>query len=128
MWCRWELDGDFIAWPDSAARDDDAHNPRLANQLSLRSATKHCCSKARLKLVELFTRIAQPGDFDYCGVTNVKLGSGRQSQKVNIARSDVLADLPWVNAKPLSAEFFEELLMNEMHLPEVGLRWVLGDA
>lgn len=125
MWRRRQRDGDVIAWCDRATCGDDAHDACLANQLSFRSAPEYCCSKTRLESVQLFARIAQAGEPDHGGLTDVKLGAGRQSQEVDTARRDVLADPAWMNLKPLRAQLFKELLVNEMDLPEIGLCWIL---
>jgi hypothetical protein len=125
MRCFWGSDDDSIARRDRATCDDDAHNTCLTNQLSLRRAPEYCRSKACLKLVELLTGIAQAGDSDYGGLTNLEFGAGRQSEEIDTACSDVLADIAWMNHKSLSAELFKELFVNEVYLSEVGLRWIL---
>ena len=45
-----------------------------------------------------------------------------------MARGDVLANLAGGHLEPLGKQFVKQLSVDEMDLPEIGLRGVLGDS
>ena len=81
-----------------------------------------------LNAVELCTWVAQTGDLDCCGVTESESGPGRQAEEIDATRRDVLAHLTRDDVETASLQFVEQLGMDQMDLPQVGLTWVAGNA
>jgi hypothetical protein len=58
---------------------------------------------------------------DLSFLANLEDRVSRQGQEVDASGKDILAKRPWANLKALRDEFLEQLLMDEMDLPEIWL-------
>ena len=111
---------DWIAGPDLAARDDDAHDARLADGFA-EFALPHRRHQARMDAVELGTRRAQPGHFDGCRLAEgrSRAPSGSPSRS-DAARGDVLADARRATGQSRPPpQLIVQLGVDQMHLAEV---------
>jgi hypothetical protein len=77
--------------------------------------------------VELSARVPQTRDFDH-GVAEAKARPGWQAEQIEFPRSDVFPELAGGDRVSFGAEFLEQLVMDQMNLPEVGLVWIVSHA
>src|SRR6516165_5326052 len=89
-----QLDTDRIAGAVLTAGDDDTHNAGLAHQIAALVAPQCRGHQPVLNAVELAARVAQTGHFDDRRPAEMQLRAGRQSQKIDATRRDVLTHLP----------------------------------
>jgi hypothetical protein len=115
----WQVHCDNISRGYIAAFDDNRHHASLPDELAVRIAIEHARRQAFCKRVNLPARIAQSGDFHYCLPSELQARPGWQSQQVETARCHVLADRTWLYIEALYTKLIQQLLVNEMHLPQV---------
>ena len=78
--------------------------------------------------IQLSARIAQARHLDHRRVAQAQPGAGRQPQQVDAAGGDVLAHLPGHHREPGGPELLVQLGVDQVHLAQVGLVRVAGDA
>ena len=123
-----EHDSNRIARADLAAGQNDSHDSRLANKLSLAVAVEHGGQEAFLKTVDLNAGIAQARQFHDGGSTEMQLRANGKGEQVDAARGDVLAHLSGRDGIAFCGQFPEEFRVNEMNLAQVRLQGIGGDA
>lgn len=123
----WHLHGDGVAGPNIPANQNDSHDTRLADKVSLRVPVEHCGHQPRLKPIELNTRVAQPRHFHHSLPAEPEPRSSRQPEQVDPARRDVLAKGTRRHGEPLRTQLVVEFAVDEMHLPQVGLGGITRD-
>lgn len=123
-----QFDPQGVARPHLARGDDDAHDAGLADEIALRVAVENRRHQSGTIRVELPARIAQPGDLDDGRGADAKPRSARQVEQRKPARQDVLSDAARHDPESGGIELVENLFVKQMHLAQVGLRRILGDA
>src|ERR1041384_2657607 len=93
MRLRRELDLDRVARPDLAALYDDAHHPRLADQLAVGIAVEDRLHQPRRDLVELGAWVAQPLEVDDRLASQAQARTRREGEQLYAARGHVFAHL-----------------------------------
>jgi hypothetical protein len=119
---------DFIPWAHVAARDDDTHHPCLANKTAIRRTLQHGGHEAPLESIELGAGVAKPRQADDDGGADVQFGVDGKSQEIDTLGGDVLAHVTRVHRKTLLTQLDKELAVNEVNLPQIGLRGVLSNT
>lgn len=125
--CR-QCHGNDISRSYHAPCPDDPHDASLADQTTLFITVQHCRQKPVPKVIDLATRIAQTGHLDDSFVAQMQQRAARQRQQIKPPRGQILADFSRRDDESLSGKFGEEFAVKEVDLPQVGLRWVDGDA
>lgn len=105
-----------------AACKNDGHDAGLANKFAIGRAIQHSIEKPGLEILYLGARVAQARCFQNDLVANSDQSALRQPQQIDPARGDVLAKICGRDIKTLFRKLVEKLGMNEMHLPQIGLR------
>ena len=119
--CR-PCDADGIAGLHYPTLQHHRHHTGLADQRAVGRTTQQRRRQASLKLVELNTGIAQTGDPDDGSIAQLQLSAWRQVQQSQSAGADVFAEVRAANRKTLPGQLVEQFRMNQVHLPQVGLR------
>jgi hypothetical protein len=83
--------------------------------------------EALLKPVKLDARIAYTGELDQ-GVTGGEARAGGEGEKVEAAGGDVLAHVAGFHSEAGGVQLVEQLGVDQVDLPQVGLGGVAGDA
>ena len=96
-----KCDGDSIAGANNTALDDDGHYASLAIERAVGGALKDGGHEAGLKLVELNARVTQAGDSYHCRLSQPKLGTCGEFEKMNALGGDVLAEITFGDREPL---------------------------
>ena len=122
-----QLYADAITRTHQAASDDDCHDARLAHKQSVRIAPQHRLHQTWRKAVDLGARVPQTRDFNN-GVAEAKARPDGQPEQIELPRGDVFPELAGGNRVSLGAELLEQLGMDQMNLPEVGLGWIASHA
>ena len=119
---------DWVARANQPARSNDRHDPRFSNDLALRSAIEHGRQQARPEPFDLSAGITQSvTDSTTSAPMRSRVSRGRPSR----SRPSVVMFSPRsaaVTSKPLLPQFCEELGLQEMHLTQVRLGRIDGDA
>lgn len=124
MWFDGNSHSYLVAWLNFAARHNDAHDARLADEPAIRCAMHKSRHEARLKLIELFAGIAQACETKDHMLTYEQFCSFWQGKQINPLGRDVLAQLTRLDSETLLPQFREQLTVDEVHLAQVGLSWV----
>jgi hypothetical protein len=125
---RRKFDADRVGRSDNSSRQDNGHDATLANDHAIRSPIKNHRKQARHEVFNLPTGIAQAGDFQHYFRTNPQQGAARQPKQINPLRGDILAKLGRANIEALGAKLIEQFGVDQMDLPQIGLRWVRSNA
>jgi hypothetical protein len=70
---------DCVAGANLTRCQHDAHDAGFAHEISCGIAVERSCHQALLNLVELSTRVAQPGHLEDRAVADVEAGPGRET-------------------------------------------------
>lgn len=119
---------DDVAWLDAAAGGDDGHDARLAHEAAVRGPIEDRLHEPASEAVDLHARVAQPGDLDARFPAEAQARPARQREKVDPGGGDVLAEVAGPHGEAFPVEFVEEFAMDQVDLPEVGLRGVPAKA
>src|SRR5690606_30671092 len=93
MRLRWKLDPNPIPWPHFATRYDHTHDPGLADEVPLLITIQDGGHQSRLKVIQLGTRVSQPGHFHHRLVTQMEPRTCGKPEQVDAARRDVFAHI-----------------------------------
>jgi len=102
--------------------------PALRTHLAVVIASKNSVEQTWLESIDLSARVAQPGDLDDRLGPNTELRTSGQCEQVQIPGGDVLAELTRLDVEALLTKLSEQLGVDEVHLSEVGLGRVCGEA
>ena len=86
-----QLDADRVAGAYLAAGYNHAHDTGFANQIAVLVAVEGCGHQPPLDAIQLGARVAQTGHLDDSAVAETQPGAGRQPERIDAARRDVLA-------------------------------------
>lgn len=117
-----------ISRPDEPGGHDHAHDAGLADQLTPRCSVEHGMEKARLEVLDLCTGVSETSDTHHRLRTYTKDRTFAQRQQRKPRRRDVLAQLAGRHAQALRGQFVQQLLVQQVNLPEVRLSGVFGYA
>lgn len=102
--------------------------PALSTRGTVSVAGAHGRQQPVGELVDLVTRIAQPGDRHQGVGTQPQHGAGRQTQQIDAVGREVLAQVTRTHLVAYCSDLIEELAADQMHLAQVGLVRIVGDA
>ena len=114
-----QRDRNCVPNPNLTARDDDRHDPGLADQVAVGIVPEHGLEQTGLKRLDLPAGIAQAGDLDQGLGAKAKPRSRWQCQQVDAAGSHVFSDRARPQVEPAGVKLLEQLLVDEMHLPQI---------
>ncbi len=126
MCARWQANRDRIANSDRAAANHHAHHARELGDVAIVVNRPNLLQQAFLKVVDLAAGISQAGDDDNGIATDAQRGPNRQPKQIETGGGDVLTQITGRHIVPLRCDVFEELLMDEVHLAQIGLCGVDG--
>jgi hypothetical protein len=115
-----------IAWRDGAGDHDRSHDPSLANKLSLSGSGEHCGKKTGLEAFNLRARVTESSDPNHRPRTDSKDRPFAETKQWQTRGGDVFAHLARSYVQTCFGEFVEQLLVQQVNLPEVRLTRVLG--
>jgi hypothetical protein len=122
------LDDNFVADVDDAAVHDDSHDPGLPHQVAVLVVVQYGGEKSGLDLLQLRAGITKAGDL-YDGLAaQTKPSPGRQPEKVDSRRGNVLAHLAGRDVQAGSVELRVELGVYQVNLPQIWLAWIPSHA
>ena len=87
MRLRRQFDPDRVTGPHLPARDDDAHDAGLANQVAVLVPAEGRRHQSRLDAVELRAWVAQPCHLDDRCATETQPRAGRQTEQIDALAS-----------------------------------------
>lgn len=119
-----ELDDNCVVRAHFTADDNDTHHARLSYDRSVLSALQDSREKTWLKAIELRAGVAQSCDLDDCLVPQAQTCSLRQTEEIHAARRHIFTHVACGDGEPHSLKLFVQLGVNEVDLPQVGLRRV----
>src|SRR3954452_7500300 len=128
MRLRRQFNPNAVSWPNIAASDDDAHDPRLADEIAIGVPVQRCRHQSLLEAVDLDARIAQAGDFNDSAVAEMQPSPARQLQQVDTRGGDVLAEIAGPYGEARRMHFVEQLGVHQMHLAQIRLRRIPADV
>ena len=128
MWRGRQFDDDGVAGRDRAVAQDDGHDARLADQVALGVAVEHGREQAGAKGLDLGAGVAEAGHGDDGLGPEVQPRVARQTQECEAARGDVLAEVAGCEAEAGGEQFVVQFHGEKVHLPQVRLRGIDGDA
>lgn len=122
-----QFDPDLSTGPDLATRQNDPHHPGFTEQGALGVAVQHGGEHTRLKRIQLPARISQTRHLDNSVRADMEPCAGRQAEQVHAPRGDVFTQVSGGYVKPLGAQQVEQLSVNKVYLPQIGLCGVSRD-
>ena len=111
-----------------AAIQHDAHHPGLAYQAPIWQPIQDCGKQPSSKTLDLRARIAQASHLNKRVAPEKKPRSCGKLEEVHTASCDVLSHMPGRDRKTSGLELREQLFVQQVDLPQVGLTWILRDA
>jgi len=117
-----EFHGDDVAGSDAAAGDDHAHDPSLPHEGTIRGTVQNGLQQAGHELVDLGTRVAQTGHLHHSVRSEPKLRTPGQGEQVDASCRNILAQLTRSDLEALLPQLVEQLCLDQVDLPKVGLR------
>ncbi len=117
-----------VSLPHNPALEDNRHNARLADQIPGFIPIEDGLQQTRLNGVKLVARISQSRDFDLGRLAELENRPFRKPKQVNPACGDIFAHLTGQYWHSLGRDFIVQFAVDQMHLPQIGLRRVLGDT
>lgn len=124
----WRLRFDGCTDGDLAAPYDDAHDARSADQPAIGASIEDAIEQPVLEVLDLPAPIAQTRHSDEHVVAQSQHRPGRQREQVNASGRDVLAQGTRRHGEPGRSEVVEQLTLQQVDLPQVGLSRIRGDA
>jgi hypothetical protein len=115
---------DSIAGLDYSALHHNAQDPCFTDEISVSIAVKHRTEKTFLKPIYLSTWISQPGENDQSLVTNAQRSARWERNKVKSSSGDVFPEISGLDNESLRRRFCKQFLTDQVHLTEIGLRWI----
>ena len=128
MWRRRQFDPDRVARLDVAGGKYDAHDAGLANQITVLVAPQNRSHQTGAVVIQLSARVPEAGDFNDGRITNVKSRAPWQCEQIDATCRDVLSNRPRSHPKPSCIELIEQLLVDQVDLPQIWLGRILGNA
>ncbi|GAA2464258.1 hypothetical protein GCM10010405_55770 [Streptomyces macrosporus] len=123
-----QFDLDRVAGAHHAAGPDDAHHPGLADDVAVLVAADDLLRQARPEVLDPEAGVAQSGELHDRLAAEAQQRARGRAEQVDAAGGDVLAELPRPHVEPRPADLVEQLLVDQVHLAQVRLGGVLGDA
>jgi hypothetical protein len=123
-----QLDLDLVARFHSATRSYNGHDPGLSDQCAVAALHQDRIEQTRHEILNLGTGIAQPRHFQANVDTNAQDRMSRKRKQVNPACGNVFTQIRCMHRETAFFYFLKQLLMNEVHLPKVGLIRVRAHA
>ena len=102
--------------------------PALRINRSLPVTAQHRRHQPGLKAVQLGAGVAQARHFNHSRCADVQTCSGWQGQQVNAGGGDVLAEIAGPHREIGGHQFLEQLGVQQVHLPQIRLARIAGDA
>ncbi len=124
----WKIDPDGVTRPDVASGNHNRHHACLAYDAAMPIAAGDGTEQPRLKSLDLDAGIPEPGHLDDRALAESKPSAFRKRKQIDAARGDVLAQVPGMHSESLGRELVEQLSVNEVNLPQVGLQGITRDA
>lgn len=119
---------DRVAGEHHTAFPHDAHDSGLAHDVPRLVTADDLFQQPILEVVDLQAGIAEAGDFQDRGGADAQQCADRQSEQVDTARGDVLAEFAGRHLEPFFTDLGEELFMNEVDLAQIRLGGILRDT
>lgn len=120
MGLRWQLELDRVAWLDLPASGYCPHDSGQADDVAIGIGMQGLLEQSVLEVVDLLTRIPQPGHGDN-HVTDHQPGTDGKLQEVDATSGDVLAHVPGTDAEAGLCHFVEQLRVDQVHLAKIRL-------
>lgn len=117
-----QFDANRIVWTYWPAAQNNPHDARFADGLSICIAIENCREQAQLMVVELPARIAKTGHEHFRTTAELERRIPRQGQEIEATGENILAHRARADLEAFRFQLVMKFLMNEMHLPEIGLR------
>lgn len=117
---------DAIAWRDCARGQYHSHDPSLANELSLLGTGKDRGEKTGLEALNLRAGVTKPSDPYQRSRTDSKDRALAETKQRQARGGDVFAHLARRYVQASFGKFVEQLMVQQVNLPEVRLSRVLG--
>jgi hypothetical protein len=121
-------DEDPVSLTNHSALEDNGHDARLADQIPGFIPIEDGLQQTRLNGVKLVARISQSCDFDLGRLAELENRPLRKPKQVNPARGDIFAHLTGQYGHSLGSNFVVQFAVDQMHLPQIGLRRVFGNT
>jgi hypothetical protein len=123
-----QLNCDGIIGTDGSVSGNHGHDTSLANQVARRIVIQDGRHQPWLKSVELNARISQSRELDDGGATDAQSSSAREREQRNSSSRNILPEVAGPDGEPAFGELGEELGVNQVHLPKIGLGRIARDA
>ncbi len=128
MGFRRALNQDPVSGPDPPAPEHDRHDAALPDQVPGSVPVEQGFHQPRLQAVELCAGIAQARYPDQGRVAELQLCAQRELQQGDSTGKHIFSHRAGGYAEAFPGQLLEQLFMDQMHLPQVGLIWVLSHA
>lgn len=123
-----KLDTDRVTRAHDATLQHDAHDPGLAPDLALVITIEHRMQQSGPEVVDLLTRVTQPGHLDNSSSTKGQPRAPGKGEEVDAPRGDVLPQLPGIDVESLRSKLVVQFGMDQVDLTKVGLGGVSSYA
>jgi hypothetical protein len=94
---RWNVQLDPVAGPDGPSIKHDAHDSGCVHAVPIGVSMPEQLRQPFLEIIDLRTRLPQPGQFDDSAGAELQTGTGRKGMKVESLGRDVFAELAGTN-------------------------------
>jgi hypothetical protein len=102
-----QLHTNRVVRPDDSIRQDYSHHPRRPHDLAVTVSKAEQAHQALLKVLDLPTRVSEPGQLDGRISTQVQDRTGGQGEKIDSPGCHVLTEFPWRYLVPPVTEGIE---------------------
>lgn len=117
----WKYDGDRLTRADGASAVDHTHDAGPPHKCAGVVITDELLEQARHEVLNLRTRIAQPGHLNNSALPDVQPGAAGQLEQIQTGGGDVLPQRPGLHSESAGPQPVEEFLVHEMNLAQIGL-------
>ena len=125
MWPGWESHYDAIAGTHLAPDHHHAHDPALADERTVRRTVQNRPQQSRTEILDLTAGIAEARHFHDRLIAQAQPSPSRQAEQIDALRGHILAKMAGRDAaEAVARQFVEQLGMDEMDLPQIGLRGI----
>jgi hypothetical protein len=125
-WLGWPFDLNRVARPNLTTREDDTHDSGDTGYGTVLISVSQPPHQAFLEVINLEARVPQPGQFNNSIRSDAQQCPRWKRKQVNTFGRNVLTELTSSNGVALPCQLVEQLLVDDVNLPEVGLRCVLA--
>jgi hypothetical protein len=124
----WQLDLNPVIDSYFAARMHDAHDSCFSNHIAPAVSGQNCFQEPGLEVINLEAGVTQTCHLNDRVRSYPQKCSFRQGQEVDAVSCDVLSEVPGLHRETFLLKLDEQFCMDQMHLPQVGLRRITSNS